>query len=90
MPQNLPITIIWDAESDSAPKMALAVALGGPTGKTWEKCEKSEKWQNRPFFRLLLALDALKYAYNHYLGRWMWFWKKSQNGPSGNPRGSYW
>ena len=41
MHKNVPITMIWGAESDSAVKKALAVALGGPTGKTWEKCEKS-------------------------------------------------
>ena len=39
MHENVPLTIIWDAESDTAPKTALGVALGGPTDKTWEKCE---------------------------------------------------
>ena len=41
--------MIWGAEFDSVVKTALAVALGGPIGKTLEKCEKFEKWQNRHF-----------------------------------------
>ena len=36
MPVSGPITIILDSKHDHALKNALATALGGPTGKTFE------------------------------------------------------
>ena len=52
---KLPITIILDSEHDYALKNALATALGGPTGKTFELGQKICKID---IFRLLHALDA--------------------------------
>ena len=49
--------MIRGAESDSADKTALAVALGGPSGKTWENA-KNPKNCKIDIFRLLFVPDA--------------------------------
>ena len=67
MPETGPITIILDSEHDYALKNALATALGGPTGKTFE-LGQNQKICKIDIFRLLHALDACKWAYNHYFG----------------------
>ena len=48
MPENVPITIIWGSEHNSAFKTDLRLALGGPTEEISEIGENSEKLKNRP------------------------------------------
>ena len=57
MPESGPLTIILDSEHDYALENALATALGGPTGKTFELGQNPKKCKI-DIFRLKHALDA--------------------------------